>query len=480
MKISKLIKNIDILKIKRNTDIDISSINFDSRKTKKGSLFIAVRGTNNDGNLFIKDAIKNGAVAVIYDSNIKNFDENTTYIKVRDSHIALAEIASNFYENPSRKLELVGVTGTNGKTTVATLLYKLFLSLDHKTALISTIENKINKKTLPTTHTTPDPITLNKLLAEAVKKGCKYAFMECSSHAIDQKRIHGLEFAGCIFTNLTHDHLDYHKTLQKYAETKKKLFDFLPEKSFAIANADDKKHQFMLKDTKARKYTYSIKKDSDYFGKVINKSMDGSTILINGKKIETKLIGDFNTHNILAIFATAKILKITESKIITNISKLNPPKGRLEFIKSKRGIYGVVDYAHTPDALEKILITIKSIGGNHKIITVIGCGGDRDKTKRPIMARIACKMSDFSIFTSDNPRSEKPEKIIKDMILGLTDNKKFQCIIDRKKAIISACKKATSGDIVLVAGKGHENYQIFKDKTVFFSDLDNLNKILIP
>ncbi len=479
-KVSELIKNIDVVNFTGNSSAQVTSIHLNSREVRPNSLFVAIKGSSDDGSKYIQEAIKNGAKVIVCDSKQREYNPDTTYIQVKNSRIAVAQIATIFYGNPSRKLKLVGVTGTNGKTTTATLLYKLFLSLNKKAALISTIENKIGNKTYKTSHTTPDPIKLNELLSKAVAAKCKYAFMECSSHAIDQHRIHGLHFAGAIFTNLTLDHLDYHKTIQNYAKAKKKLFDMLPKNAFAVVNADDKKWSFMIKDTSAKKYSIGIKNTKASFKiKQIEQSLSGSNIKINDLLMYTKLIGKFNVHNVVGIFVVAKLLGIQEKKIIFAISKLQPPKGRLEFIRSKSGIYGVVDYAHTPDALENALNTLKEIVGKNKILTVVGCGGDRDTSKRPIMANIAQKMSDTVILTSDNPRTEDPKKIVRDMVNGLSkEAKNYICEIDRKKAILQASNLARSGDIILVAGKGHENYQIFKDKTVAFSDMDELKKIL--
>ena len=479
-KLTDLIKNIDVIKLIGNSSVGLASIHLNSKEVQPNSLFVAIKGSSEDGGKYINEAIKNGARVIVYDSKKVEYDTEITYVRVKDCRLAIAQIASNFYGNPSKKIKLIGVTGTNGKTTTATLLYKLFLNLHKKVALLSTIENKINKKTYKTSHTTPDPIKINEFLALAVTNKCSYAFMECSSHAIDQKRIYGLHFAGAIFTNLTLDHLDYHKTIQKYAIAKKKLFDTLPTTSFALSNSDDPKGVFMLKDTKANKYFFSINnKNSDFLATVENQALSGSKIIINKTKLQTKLIGNFNIYNVLGIFATAKLLGIPENNIIKGISKLTPPKGRLEFVTSKNGVYGVVDYAHTPDALENALTTLKEIVGRNKMITVVGCGGDRDTSKRPIMAKISHKLSSITIFTSDNPRSEDPEKIIHDMVSDLPkENNKYICEIDRKKAIFKACKIAERGDVILVAGKGHENYQIFKDKTMAFSDMDELKKIL--
>lgn len=468
-----LLSDIEILETIGELPPNISSICFDSRLAEKKSIFVAVKGMEADGHVFIDNALARGAIAVVYEKEDINKLPDIVYIRVRDSHAALAKLAQNFYDHPSRKLKLVGVTGTNGKTTTVTLLYKLFRLLGYHTALISTIENKIDEETFPATHTTPNPVTLASFLDQAVARGCAYAFMECSSHAIDQKRVWGLKFAGAIFTNLTHDHLDYHKTIEAYAEAKKQLFDVLPENSFAVANQDDTKSVYILSETKAKKYFFSLKDAS------LKQSMDGLAIPYDGHIIQTKLIGTFNAYNIIGIYTIAKLLGVPEDKIISTIAQLVPPSGRLEFIKSKTGIYGIVDYAHTPDALENVLGTIREITPRHtRIITVVGCGGDRDKSKRRLMGKISVKLSDYTIFTSDNPRSENPNKILEDIIADLpTPNDKYECQVDRAKAIIIAVGLAKPGDIVLVAGKGHEDYQIIGKEKTHFSDGEELGKL---
>jgi UDP-N-acetylmuramoyl-L-alanyl-D-glutamate--2,6-diaminopimelate ligase len=455
------------------TDLQITSIHLDSRQVKKGSTFIAIKGEKLDGHDYIKEAILAGASVIIHEKPLKEKVSGVRYIKVEDARVAVAELAQDFYNHPSEKLKLVGVTGTNGKTTTATLLFKLFRSLGYHSALLSTIENRIDDEIFPATLTTPDPITLTAFLDLAVKRGCKYAFMECSSHAIDQKRTLRLQFAGALFTNLTLDHLDYHKTFEDYARTKKELFDTLPENSFAIANQDDARGEYMLSNTKARKHFFSLKNLG------IKQSMDGLTILFDGKTIKTKLIGNFNAYNILGIYLVAKLLSIESDEIISAIETLTPPSGRLEFIKSKKGVYGVVDYSHTPDALENVLKTLKEVApkGGH-IITVVGCGGDRDKSKRPVMGKIAFKLSDYTVFTSDNPRSENAQKILEDIVVDLPkESDKYECEVDRAKAMARASTIARSGDIILVAGKGHEDYQILGEKKIHFSDKEVLEKI---
>ncbi len=479
-KVTDLIADIEIIHISGNIDISVSSISFDSRSVLNGSLFVALIGTLKNGNDFTQEAVNKGAHVIVSEHKTTVQNHTTTYIQVKDARIALALIARNFYDNPSEKLKLIGVTGTNGKTTTATLLFQTFRLLGHKTALLSTIENKINDEVFPATHTTPDPIALHSFLAQAVSKGCTYAFMECSSHALHQKRTFGLYFTGALFTNLTHDHLDYHQTLEAYANAKKELFDNLPEYSFALANADDPWSAYILKDTYAKKYYFSLaeKNFSEFTGKIATESFDGLTLQVRDKKINTKLIGRFNAYNILGIYATCIILGIPHDVLLTTITLLTPPPGRLEFIKSKSGVYAVIDYAHTPDALSNILSTLRQISGvGTKVITVIGCGGNRDKEKRSLMGTISCALSDISIFTSDNPRNEHIEDILSDMTKD-APKEKYICIPDRSSAITHACECAHPGDIVLVAGKGHEQYQIFSDYKMHFSDKEEVEKNL--
>lgn len=463
VKIKDLIPGLDILKVVGDVSIYIDNLSFDSRKIAKNSLFISVEGIENDGHDFIDETIKKGARAIVHQKNIKRKKEGITYIQVSDSRRSIGIIAQNFYNHPSHRLKLIGVTGTNGKTTIVTLLFKIFRVLGYHVALISTVENRIDEKIYLTNHTTPDPITLTKFLKEAVDNHVEYAFMECSSHGIEEERIAGLEFAGGIFTNLTLDHLDYHKTFKKYTEVKKRFFDQLSEKTFALANADDPKGKYMLSNTLARKYFFSLSSSAEFTSVP-----------------KTKLIGRFNAYNVLAVYASTTLLGITKKKVRTILSKLDPPSGRLEFVKSKKGVLGVVDYAHTPDALKNILTTLNDLRKRgKKLITLIGCGGDRDKTKRPIMGKVAVTLSDYVIFTSDNPRGEEPNDILNDIVAGVPKKaKNYECISDRTKAIKRICNMVSSGDIVLAAGKGHETCQIFKDKTIHFSDLEKLNRYL--
>lgn len=479
-KVSELLEGVEILNTIGDIENSISSIHFDSREVLPGSMFVAINGNADDGSKFIDDAVKNGATVIVHEAEIISTSKDILYVRVVDTRSTLAIIAHNYYGNPTNKLKVVGVTGTNGKTTTVTLLFQLFRSLGFKVALISTVENKINENTYPTSHTTPDPIKIAHFLSLAVQEECSYVFMECSSHAIHQKRILGIKFTGCIFTNLTHDHLDYHKTLESYAKAKKELFDTLPKDSFALGNIDDAQCEYILSDTKAEKYFFCIKKDhADFRGEIKEQSLKGLSLYINSSLVETKLVGNFNVYNIIAIFSAAKLLGIQEDKIISSIRTLEPPTGRLEFIKLV-GIYGVVDYAHSPDALSNVLMTLKEVkSDDSKIITVVGCGGDRDKTKRSIMGQIACELSDKVYFTSDNPRSENPETILEDMIKDLKPEvKNYEKVADRALAIQLACKNADQGDIVLIAGKGHETYQIFKDQTIHFSDMEELRKNL--
>lgn len=464
-----------------STHMAISSVTFDSRKVKKDTLFVATCGTATDGHQYIDKAIEAGAVAVVCEELPENKKENVTYIKVTDSTHALGFIACNYYDNPSRKIKLVGVTGTNGKTTTVTLLFNLFRTLGYNVGLLSTVQNKINNTVIPSTHTTPDALSLNELLSVMVEQGCDYAFMEVSSHAIVQNRIAGIQFTGAIFTNITHDHLDYHKTFDEYIKAKKKFFDTLPEEAFAITNKDDKNGMVMLQNTKAHKYSYSIKNVADYKCKIIENHLNGLLLNINNHEVWVKLIGTFNAYNVLAVFAAAHLLKQDVINILTTLSNLNSVEGRFQYVKSETGIIGIVDYAHTPDALKNVLETIKDIRtGNENVITLVGCGGDRDAAKRPIMADIACQYSNKVILTSDNPRTEDPEEILNQMQTGVqaTDFKKTLRISDRREAIKTACTLAQKGDIILIAGKGHEKYQEIKGVKHPFDDLEILKETI--
>lgn len=470
--LSSLLSGIEILEIIGNKTSQINSIHFDSRSVQKQSIFAAYKGDSHDGHDFIEDAIGRGAAVIIHEREILEKHLAITFVRVSDSRIALASIAQNFYNHPSKKLKLVGVTGTNGKTTTVTMLFKLFKELGYSSALISTIENRINDEVFKTINTTPDPITLASFLDQAVRKGCTHAFMECSSHAIDQERIWGLEFAFAIFTNLTHDHLDYHKTIEIYAQAKKELFDTLSGDSFALANCDDIWGEYILSQTRAKKYFFSLK------DKKLKQSINGLTISWDGKTIKSRLIGTFNAYNIIGIYTAGILLGAPEEKIISAIALIDPPAGRLEFIWSKDKVCGIIDYAHTPDALLNVLETIKEImpkGG--KIITVVGCSGERDRTKRPLMGKIAYEKSDYTVFTSDNPKSENPKMILEEIVKGLPKNtNKYECEPDRVKAINIACSHISSGDTILLAGKGHEDCQILDTGKIPFSDKEELQK----
>ncbi len=471
-----------IEKLIGSTDTIISQINFDSRKVVAKSLFVAIRGTHVDGHCFIDQSIEDGAIAVVCEEMPEKIKDAITYIIVNDSDFALGQIASNFYDDPSSEINLIGITGTNGKTTTVSLLFNLFRALGNKCGLLSTIENKIENEIIDSTHTTPDAIQINKLLRKMVDKGCSYCFMEVSSHAIMQNRISGLNFKGGLFTNITHDHLDYHKTFDEYIKAKKKFFDNLPKDSFALTNADDKNGNIMLQNTKAKKYTYSLRTLSDYKCKIIENQFDGLQLNIDGKDVWFKLTGVFNAYNLLAAYSIARQLDQDSYEVLTILSMEDCVEGRFDFFKTNDNIVAIVDYAHTPDALKNVMNTISSIRtGNEKLITVVGTGGDRDKLKRPIMTRIAAENSDMLILTSDNPRSEDPKDIIEDMKAGIdpVSNKKIISITDRKEAIKTACIMAQKGDIILVAGKGHEKYQEIKGVKLPFDDKDILKQILL-
>ena len=481
MNLRELLHTAEALKIEGNLDISVESIHFDSREVKPESLFVAVPGTQADGHLFIGKAIKAGAKAVVCQTFPETLLEDVTYIKVNDSAEALGRIASVWYGEPSKHLTLVGVTGTNGKTTVATLLYRMFRGFAYRTGLISTIRNYINGKKLPSTHTTPDAIELNDLLAQMLKAGCKYVFMEVSSHAIDQKRIAGLQFKGGIFTNLTRDHLDYHPTFEAYRNVKKAFFDGLPAAAFALTNKDDKNGDFMLQNTKANKKTYSLSTLADFKGKILESHFDGTEMSVNGKEIATQFVGRFNAYNLLAVYGTAVMLGQNPDEALRILTTLRSVAGRFQTFRSPEGYTAIVDYAHTPDALTNVLDAIHEVlSGKGVIITVVGCGGNRDRGKRPIMAKEAARLSDCVILTSDNPRFEDPEAIIRDMEEGLSDAnpKRTLKITDRREAIRTACMLAQTGDVVLIAGKGHEDYQEVNGIKYHFDDREIVMEIM--
>lgn len=459
--LNQLLNNTKSIYTKGDTNIEVTSISINSNNILEGSLFVALVGNLTDGHLFIDEVISNGAKVIVHEKEVHSYVEGVTYIKVEDTHEALAHIACEFFDNPSSKLKLIGITGTNGKTTTATLLHQLFRNLGHKAGMIGTVVNKINDQSFEAIRTTPDSISLNTILKNMVDDGCEYCFMEVSSHSVSEKRITGLTFSGGVFTNLTHDHLDYHKTFEHYRDAKKGFFDGLGLDTFAVSNKDDENGEYMLHDTKAKKYLYSLKTDADF-----------------NIRLETKLIGEFNAYNALAIYGVAIALGQDKDKVKGEMKKLEPVPGRFQYIKSSTGVTGVVDYAHTPDALENVLRTINDMKNNHKVISLFGCGGDRDRTKRPIMAKIGYEMSDVLILTSDNPRTESPESIMNDMEHGIPTlpNEKVHIVLDRREAIDLACGIANPGDYILLAGKGHENYQEVNGVKNHFDDLEELNR----
>lgn len=473
MKLELLIKDIKPISILGDVTTEITGINIDSRQIEAGHLFIAVRGTQTDGHNYIGKAIEQGAKAVICETIPEDKPDHTTFIQVANSEEVIGKVATTFYGNPTEKMELIGVTGTNGKTTIATLLYNMFRKMGYKCGLCSTVCNYIDDEAIPTEHTTPDPITLNRLLGRMADEGCKYAFMEVSSHAVAQKRIGGLRFAGGIFTNLTRDHLDYHKTFENYRDAKKAFFDLLPKEAFALTNRDDKNGLFMTQNTKATVKTYSLQSMADFKAKVIEESFEGMLLEINGKEVSVPFIGRFNVSNLLAVYGAATMLGKTPEEILLVLSTLHPVNGRFETIRSQESVTAIIDYAHTPDALKNVLSTINEIlCGRGQAITVCGAGGNRDKGKRPLMAQKAVNQSDRVIITSDNPRFEDPQDIINDMLAGLDQEqmKKVIAITDRKEAIRTACMMARPGDVILIAGKGHENYQDVKGVKHHFDD----------
>jgi len=470
-----ILYKVSIDEVVGSTNVNINAVQFDSRKITEEDLFVAQKGVTVDGHLFISKVIELGAKVIVCEIIPTEIVEDVTYVKVPDSDSALAIIASNYFGNPSADLKLIGVTGTNGKTTIATLLYQLFKKAGLKVGLLSTVKILVDEKEFKTTHTTPDSITINSYLATMIVAGVDYCFMEVSSHGIHQKRTHGLQFEGGVFTNLSHDHLDYHNSFAEYRDVKKLFFDLLPKNAFALVNLDDKNGSIMLQNTKATKRTYALKTIADFKGKVLEKRMSGTLLVIDGIEIWTKLIGVFNAYNLLAIVATAELCGLEKMEVLRLVSELDSVSGRFQYTVSKKGITAIVDYAHTPDALKNVLETISDIKtGKEKVITVIGCGGDRDKTKRPKMAMIASQLSNQAIFTSDNPRTEDAQAIIDEMELGVAKENiaKTLSIIDRKQAIKTACKLSEAGDIVLIAGKGHEDYQEINGERFHFDDLE--------
>lgn len=481
MKLSELLKQVKPLTLVGDADTEITGVNIDSRRIKEGHLFVAMKGTQVDGHKFIGKAIELGAKAILCEELPGEKAEGVAYVQVESTEEAVGPVATAFHGDPSRKLRLVGVTGTNGKTTIATLLYGMFRKLGHKCGLLSTVCNYIEDEAIPADHTTPDPIELNELLARMVEAGCDYAFMECSSHAIAQKRIGGLKFAGGIFTNLTRDHLDYHKTFENYRDAKKAFFDMLPKDAFAVTNADDKNGMVMVQNTKATVKTYSTRSLADFKARIIECHFEGMYLDICGREVGVQFIGKFNVSNLLAVYGAAVMLGKQPEDILVVLSTLKSVSGRLEPIRSKDGYTAIVDYAHTPDALENVLNAIHEVlDGKGKVITVCGAGGNRDKGKRPLMAQEAVKQSDRVIITSDNPRFEEPQDIINDMLAGLnaTQMKKVVSIADRREAIRTACMMAGKGDVILVAGKGHEDYQEIKGVKHHFDDKEVLREIM--
>lgn len=480
MTLSELIKNIDTVNITGSTDIEIKGVDIDSRRVAEGHLFVAMKGTQVDGHTFIGKAVDQGAAAILCEDMPAEVVEGVTYVQVSSTEDAVGKVATQFYGDPSRKLKLVGVTGTNGKTTIATLLYNMFRKLGYKCGLLSTVCNYIEEEKIPADHTTPDPIELNALLSRMVDAGCEYAFMECSSHAIAQKRIGGLNFTGGIFTNLTRDHLDYHKTFENYRDAKKAFFDGLPKTAFAITNADDKNGMVMVQNTKAKVKTYSVRSMADFKAKILECHFGGMYLEIDGREVGVQFIGKFNVSNLLAVYGAAVMLGQSPENILIAMSTLKSVSGRLDPVHSPLGYTAIVDYAHTPDALENVLKAIHEVlNGKGHVITVCGAGGNRDKGKRPIMAQEAVKQSDKVIITSDNPRFEDPQDIINDMLAGLTPQQmtKVVSIVDRKEAIHTACMLAQKGDVILVAGKGHEDYQEIKGVKHHFDDKEIIRDI---
>ncbi|MFY0653855.1 MAG: UDP-N-acetylmuramoyl-L-alanyl-D-glutamate--2,6-diaminopimelate ligase [Cyclobacteriaceae bacterium] len=476
-----ILYNVNLITVSGDMNTAISLVSFDSRESKAGGLFVAVSGTQVDGHDYIDKAIKNGVVAVVCENLPKKFHPDVTYIETASSSYALGVIASNFYGNPSKKIKLVAITGTNGKTTTATLLFNLFRNLGYGVGLLSTVKNYINDEVIPATHTTPDALSLNELLAKMIKKGCTHAFMEVSSHAIDQNRVAGIDFTGAIFTNITHDHLDYHETFDNYITAKKKLFDNLPSSAFALVNLDDKRGQVMLQNTKAHQFTFGLKFLSDFKARILTNSLEGLEIEMDGNTVWFKLIGKFNASNLLAAYACGVLLDEDKENLLTALSGASSAPGRFEQISVGSGVIAIVDYAHTPDALENVMQTITSFRTkNEQLITIVGCGGNRDKEKRPVMGSIAAKWSDKVIFTNDNPRNEDPEEIIRDMQAGVGKAyaRKTLVINDRREAIKTACSMATTNDIILVAGKGHEDYQEIKGVKHHFDDREVLKEML--
>ncbi len=476
-----ILYKVAITEVVGTTNLEINTLKFDSRKVQKGDLFFAIRGTVSDGHVFIQTAVELGAIAIICEEIPQEKIDNITYVVVNDSSRAMGIVAANYYNHPSHHLKLVGITGTNGKTTTATLLFNLFTGLGYRCGMLSTVENKIGDQVLPASHTTPDSISINQLLDKMVSEGCSYCFMEVSSHALVQQRTAGLQFTGGVFTNISHDHLDFHKTFDEYIKAKKSFFDDLPSHAFALTNADDKRGSVMLQNSKAHHKTYSLRTMADFKAKVLENQFSGMLLTIDEEQVWFRLVGIFNAYNMLAVYATAMLLEQDKLKVLTVLSKINGAEGRFDYLISSSKIIGIVDYAHTPDAVQNVLETVSAIRqGNEQLITVLGCGGDRDKTKRPLMAKVACEWSNKVILTSDNPRSENPDTILQEMKEGISpaNQSKTLTISDRKEAIRTAVMLAKPGDIIVLAGKGHEKYQEINGIKYPFDDKQVLKELL--
>lgn len=481
MQLQDILYGVTIQMLVGVTNREVAALEFDSRKVQPETVFFAIKGTLTDGHQYIGQTIAAGASVIVCEDMPEVQSSEVTYIQVENANVALGIMAANFYGNPSSKLKLVGITGTNGKTTIATLLFKLFTELGYSVGLISTVENQIKETVIPSTHTTPNPVALNLLLKQMVDAGCVYCFMEVSSHAVVQHRIEGLHFAGAVFSNITHDHLDFHKTFDNYIKAKKAFFDALPKTAFALTNADDKNGMVMLQNTKATKKSYALKQMADFKAKIIENSFSGLNLEIDQLEVYFKLVGSFNAYNLLAVYGTAILLGEDKMQVLTVLSELSGAEGRFDYVANNQKIIGIVDYAHTPDAVQNVLSTIANIRkGTEQVITVIGCGGDRDTTKRPVMAQVACDWSDKVILTSDNPRTEDPNAILRDMEAGVSpsNKRKTLTITDRKEAIKTACHLAKPGDIILVAGKGHEKYQEISGVRYHFDDKEILTEQL--
>lgn len=476
--LADILHSVTTTNIVGSIEVEVVQLQIDSRKVSKGDCFVAIKGTASDGHAFIDKCIEQGAAVIVCELLPQTLVPNVTYVSVESTSKALGQLAGNFYGNPTAKMKVVGVTGTNGKTSVATLLFRMFRQLGYNVGLLSTVQNQINEEVIPSTHTTPDAINLNRLMEQMVDAGCQYCFMEVSSHAVDQNRIEGVKFAGAIFTNITHDHLDYHKTFDNYIKAKKKFFDGLTAQCFALTNIDDRNGNVMLQNTKAKRYSYALKTPADFKTKIIENNITGLQLDLDGVELHTRLIGEFNAYNLTAVYATACLLGVEKQTCLTVLSSLTPPDGRFDqVVSAKEKITGIVDYAHTPDALKNVLQTIQSVrSGNENVITIVGCGGDRDATKRPVMAEIACRYSGQVILTSDNPRSEDPNEILRQMNEGvpITDKRKVLTIADRREAIRTAVTLANKNDVILLAGKGHEKYQEVKGVKTHFDDKEEL------